>query len=126
MRLVITSIVALFMFVGCNITTQDAPHTTHVNVIGLEGKSEVKLGIEGMMCVKGCAAKIKKELLEIEGVSSVRIDFEDERKINYAIVDFNTKTTEIDALYKQVNNIADGKLYGVTSMDIIHYMPEEE
>ena len=126
MRLFITLIVSLFMIVGCNITSQDAPTTSHVNVIGPEGKSEVKLGIEGMMCAKGCAAKIKKELLEIEGVSSVRIDFEDERKINYAIVDLNTKTSEIDALYKQVNNIADGKLYGVTSMDIIHYMPEEK
>ena len=79
-----------------------------------------------MMCIKGCASKIKKELLEVDGVSSVRIDFEDERKINYAIVDINTKTTDIDALYQQVDNIADGKLYGVTAMDIIQYWPEEE
>ena len=86
----------------------------------------MKLSIEGMMCIKGVYQKSKKELLEVDGVSSVRIDFEDERKINYAIVDINTKTTDIDALYQQVDNIADGKLYGVTAMDIIQYWSEEE
>lgn len=126
MRLFITSLLALFSFSACNSTGQDAPVTTHIQVVGPERKSEVKLSIEGMMCIKGCASKIKKELLEVEGVSSVRIDFEDERKINYAIVDINTKTTDIDALYQQVDNIADGKLYGVTAMDIIQYWPEEE
>lgn len=124
MRLLITSVIAIFSLAACNTPTQDAPQITHVKAVGPEGKSVAKLSIEGMMCEVGCASKVKKELLELKGVSSVMIDFDDDRKVDFAIVEFDTNTADLDEMYMQVNSIADGKLYGVTAMEITQFWPE--
>ena len=58
---------------------------------GPASRRTLKLEIEGMMCEVGCAAKIKKELLDQEAVSSVIIDFEKERETDFAIVEFDPK-----------------------------------
>ena len=91
---------------------------------GPESRRTLKLEIEGMMCEVGCAAKIKKELLEQKAVSSVIIDFEKERETDYAIVEFDPKGNSTENIYGTVNSIADGKLYKVKSVETTYYRPE--
>lgn len=91
---------------------------------GPESRRTLKVEIEGMMCEVGCAAKIKKELLEQKAVSSVIIDFEKERETDYAIVEFDPKGNSTENIYGTVNSIADGKLYKVKSVETTYYRPE--
>ena len=99
---------------------------TIVEAQGPEGKRTAKLEIEGMMCEVGCAAKVKKELLELDGVASVIIDFDSDRESDFAIVEYDENTIEPVALASTVNGIADGRLYGVPSIEVTNYSPEPE
>ncbi len=76
------------------------------------------------MCEIGCAAKIKKELLEQASVSSVIIDFDKERKTDFAIVEFDPKGNASENIYGAVSTIADGKLYTVKSVETTYYRSE--
>tara|TARA_B100001564_G_C20531741_1_gene620095 strand:+ start:106 stop:492 length:387 start_codon:yes stop_codon:yes gene_type:complete len=91
---------------------------------GPESRRTLKLEIEGMMCEIGCAAKIKKELLEQASVSSVIIDFDKERKTDFAIVEFDPKGNASENIYGAVSTIADGKLYTVKSVETTYYRSE--
>lgn len=119
MRIIIVTLLAALCLFGCKGPYSDTPVITNVSIQGPEGKTSMKLVIEGMMCEIGCAAKIKKELLELEGVSSVIIDFDKSRDTNFAIVEYDPKVSNtVFTLYSTVNNIADGRLYGVPSIEI--------
>lgn len=126
MRLIILSLVAMFSLAACGTISEKEPVVTHVKQEGPVGESVAKLHIEGMMCEIGCASKVKKELLELPGVSSVEIDFSDDREVDFAIVEFTSGHTDAKALYSQVNKIADGRLYGVTAVEITEYSPKAE
>ena len=76
------------------------------------------------MCEVSCVAKIKKELLEQEAISSVIIDFEKKRETDYAIVEFDPRGNTTENIYKTVNAIADGKLYTVKSVETTYYRKE--
>ena len=89
MRILLVSLFVAFILLGCgeNIPSdKSTPVFTEVHRKGPETRRTLKLEIEGMMCELGCAAKIKKELLEQDAVSSVIIDFDKERETDYAIV----------------------------------------
>ena len=113
--------------IGCSEPApKDAAVITTVEAHGPEGKRSAKLEIEGMMCEVGCAAKIKKELLELEGVASVIIDFDSDRSNDFAVVEYDENTIKPDILAATVNDIADGRLYGVPSIEITNYSPKSE
>ena len=127
MRIIIISLLSVLCIFGCSSPYSDAPVITNISLNGPETKGSAKLEIEGMMCEIGCAAKIKKELLELEGVSSVIIDFAKDRETHFAIVEYDPRVSNaISNLYSTVNNIADGRLYGVLSVEITNYGPEVE
>ena len=125
MRISIFSLLILAM-IGCSEPVNEAPIITIIEAQGPNTKMSAKLEIEGMMCEVGCAAKIKKELLELEGVASVIIDFDSERSSDFAIVEFDESTIKPEILASTVNEIADGRLYGVPSLEITNYSPEAE
>lgn len=126
MRIFVISLIILAMM-GCSVPVQrDATVITIVEAHGQEGKRSAKLEIEGMMCEVGCAAKIKKELLELEGVASVIIDFNSDSSTDFAIVEYDENTIKPGALASTVNGIADGRLYGVPSIEVTNYSPEPE
>ena len=125
-------ILLVSLFVACNLLScgENIPHDkvtpvfTEVHKKGPDTRRTLKLQIEGMMCEEGCAAKIKKELLEQDAVSSVIIDFDKERETDYAIVEYDPKgNTELN-IYNSVNMIADGKLYDVIKVETTYYMEE--
>ena len=125
MRISVFFLMILAM-IGCSEPTKEAAIITTIEAQGPDGKKSAKLEIEGMMCELGCAAKIKKELLELEGVASVIIDFDSDRSSDFAIIEYDEKTIQPQKLASTVNEIADGRLYGVPSVEVTNYSPEAE
>lgn len=50
---------------------------------------QMKIEVMGMVCEKGCGGSIRKELNETNGVTKTSFDFEDEREVNVATIDFD-------------------------------------
>lgn len=68
-------------------------------------------------------AKVKKELLAQEWVSNVKIDFEKGREFNFASIEYDPTNRDVHSLSAVVNEIADGKLYGVRSVEVTYFAP---
>jgi copper chaperone CopZ len=117
-------VIAVFMLTGCerNIEVYDLL-VTEVNEVGELNKTTARLEIKGMMCEVGCVAKVKKELLEQKGVSNVTVNFDSDREIDFATIEYDPKIETVESLASVVTNIADGKLYGVTSALVTNYAP---
>lgn len=117
-------VIAVFLLTGCerNIEVYDLV-VTEVNEVGELNKTTARLEIKGMMCEVGCVAKVKKELLEQKGVSNVTVNFDIDREIDFATIEYDPKIETVESLASVVTNIADGKLYGVTSALVTNYAP---
>ena len=96
---------------------------SEVAKVGATEKTIAQLEITGMMCEVGCVAKVKKELLAQAGVSNVKIDFEKGREFNFASIEYDPLNCDAKSLSSVVNAIADGKLYGVKSVEVSHFAP---
>ena len=96
---------------------------SEVSKVGATEKTIAQLEINGMMCEVGCVAKVKKELLAQAGVSNVKIDFEKGREFNFAAIEYDPLNCDAKSLSSVVNEIADGKLYGVKSIEVTHFAP---
>ena len=122
--LVTALVIAVFIITGCerNIEVYDLV-VTEVNEVGELRKTTAKLEIKGMMCEVGCVAKVKKELLEKKGVSNVTVNFESDREIDFATIEYDPQIETVESLASVVTNIADGKLYGVPSALVTNYAP---
>ena len=59
---------------------------SETRVEGTVEKTVAELSVQGMMCEIGCVAKVQKELLEVPGVASAKINFEKDRALNTALV----------------------------------------
>ena len=120
--LTIAIIIVVFMTTGCERNSEVYEMVvTEVNEIGELDKTTALLEIKGMMCEVGCVAKVKKELLEQKGVSNVTVNFESDREIDFATIEYDPKIETIESLTSAVTNIADGKLYNVTSVLVTNY-----
>ena len=117
-------VIAIFITTGCerNIEVYDLV-VTEVNEVGELRKTTAKLEIKGMMCEVGCVAKVKKELLEKKGVSNVTVNFESDREIDFATIEYDPQIETVESLASVVTYIADGKLYGVPSALVTNYAP---
>ncbi|MEZ4938401.1 MAG: heavy-metal-associated domain-containing protein [Crocinitomicaceae bacterium] len=70
--------------------------------------AETTIQIDGMVCEHACVSSVKKNILAMEGVEGIEIDFEKDRKINSCKVKFdNTMVSEQDFINK-INEINDG------------------
>ena len=84
-------------------------------------RTTARIDVTGMMCAHACGGKIKKELLEVQGVANAVIDFELDRDLNYAEVEFDPAQVQVDELVDAVTGIAEGKLYAVESVQLTHF-----
>ena len=116
----------IFAILGCSEPLNVDTVITSTEAVGPDGKTTAKLEIQGMMCEVGCAAKVKQELLELDGVASVIIDFDLDRESDFAIVEYDEKAIKPELLASTVSGIADGKLYGVPSLEITNFSTEAE
>jgi copper chaperone CopZ len=117
-------VIAVFMITGCdrNIEVYELV-ITEVNQVGELSKTTARLEIKGMMCEVGCVAKVKKELLEQKGVSNVTVNFDSDREFDFATIEYDPNIETVESLASVVTQIADGKLYGVTSALVTNYAP---
>ena len=115
-------VLAVFMITGCdrNIEVYELV-VTEVTEVGELSKTTARLEIKGMMCEVGCVAKVKKELLEQKGVSNVTVNFDSDREVDFATIEYDPTIETVESLASVVTKIADGKLYGVTSALVINY-----
>ena len=65
-------------------------------------------------------AKVRKELLEVPGVASANIDFEKDRALNVATVEYDADVVDAEALVAKVTAIGDG-MYPVHRMEVTRY-----
>jgi copper chaperone CopZ len=126
MRLFSFFLLASLLMVGCSEPFHGTPEITNVIMEGSKEKRVAILEIEGMMCEIGCVSKVKKELLELEGVSNVFMDFDSDRETNFANVEYDIKKVSLFSIYNSVNIIADGRLYGVKAVVDTEYRPKAE
>ena len=127
MRFFTILLFASSLIVGCSEPFHGNPESTSVvKNEGFQAKRLARLEIDGMMCEVGCVTKVKKELLELEGVSNVIMDFDSDRGTNFANVEYEIKTISLFSIYNAVNSIADGKLYGVKAVVDTEYRPDAE
>jgi copper chaperone CopZ len=89
-------------------------------------RTTATLFIGGMTCEAGCGGKITKELTALNGVFSTDIEFAENRDLNMAIVEFDPSLTNPEKLVAGVNEIADGKLYSVSKVEVTTYTPSAE
>lgn len=88
---------------------------------GSSDMTVARLDVSGMMCAHACGGKIKKELLKVVGVANASIEFEENRLLNFAEVEFDERLVELDGLVEAVSGIADGKLYAVEAVQVTHF-----
>ena len=91
---------------------------THVE--GAMERTVAEMSVQGMMCEVGCVAKVRKELLEVPGVATATIDFEKDRSVNVAKVEFDPEVVDAEALVAKVKAIGDG-MYPVERMAVTHF-----
>jgi copper chaperone CopZ len=113
-RMFLFSILLLGVW-SCNESTP----LKNTEVVGAEEKTELRLSIDGMMCMQACGGKILKEISAEPGVLEVKIDFKEDRETNYALVRWDEKQTTPKSIAKVVDEIADGRLYKVTEMEVV-------
>ena len=117
-------VIAVFMITSCNPNVEVYELVvTEVNEVGELSKTTARLEIKGMMCEVGCVAKVKKELLEQKGVSNVTVNFDSDREVDFATIEYDPNIESVESLASVVTNIADGKLYGITAALVTNYAP---
>ena len=109
MRIQIALLSLLFFVVGC--TSEEKPvfirkesHTVSKPNKVVANKL-ISMEIEGMTCVMGCGASIRKELYTTKAVSSVEFDFKEDRKINTAKIAFDSAKISIDEMVSIISNM---------------------
>ena len=71
------------------------------------------LAIEGMVCKMGCGASIRKSLTENGGVANCEIDFEEERKVNFLKIKYDSTQVTLQKMMQLLSTIND-KQFKVT------------
>ena len=118
-RILALLVASNLLMVSCNESC--SYELTEVHEAGLAVKTTARIDVTGMMCAHACGGKIKKELLEVQGVANAIIDFELDRDMNHAEVEFDPAQVHVDQLVAAVTGIADGKLYGVEAVQLTHF-----
>ncbi|MBL85601.1 MAG: heavy metal transporter [Winogradskyella sp.] len=81
--------------------------------------AKVEFGIEGMTCAVGCAKTIEKKMAKMEGVKSVKVDF-DKRM---AMVEYDEAKVSPEALEETVTKV--GEVYKVKDMKVVDDFTKE-
>ena len=70
--------------------------------------AETTIQIDGMVCEHACVSSVKKNILAMEGVTGIEIDFEKDRKVNSCKVMFDDKMLSQQDFINKINEINDG------------------
>ena len=78
----------------------------------------LSIEIEGMTCVMGCGASIRKELFSTKAVSSIEFDFKEGRKANTAKIAFDKNKITVDKIIGLLSKLNENQFtIGATSSE---------
>lgn len=80
--------------------------------------TQLNMTIEGMTCEIGCVRTVRSHLSKLKGVSIINIDFDSERELDYAKVQFDSNYTSLEIIKEDIESIAQG-IYTVSSNEIV-------
>ena len=115
-----TCIVALLLMSSCGPT---APKTEKNKIeirsetVKVDGpaKTVADISIKGMACEMSCVSKINQTLTELKGVKSTAIDFETEREVDKATIEFDPTVISAEDMISAIQGLYDGQ-YEVTEV----------
>lgn len=84
----------------------------------------LSINIDGMTCMMGCGASIRKELYQTNAVRSVEFDFEEGRKTNNAKIAFNKDQITVDQIVKILTTMNE-KQFTVGEMSSEDYIDQK-
>lgn len=79
--------------------------------------AETTLNIDGMVCEHNCVASVKKNIMAMEGVSDIIINFEKGRDVNSCVVKFDDQLISEEDMISKINEIND-KAYKVVDGEV--------
>jgi hypothetical protein len=92
--------------------------STEVVEVPVIANRVLTMELEGMVCSMGCGGSIRKELKATGAVSDCDFDFEDERAIDIATIQFDKNKITADKIIEIVSKINDGQFtVGKTSSE---------
>ena len=113
--------VALFACESAKEPAEDAPKTENnkksvtpdtsddFEVAEVDANRVLTLDLEGMVCSMGCGGSIRKELNATGAVANCEFDFEFERDVDVAIIQFDKNKITVDEIVAIVAEINDGQ-----------------
>jgi len=96
----------------------DATQDAHIDpqehdVIAEEKKPEADYQcvakVSGMVCKMGCGATIRKELTNLQGVSRVAVDYEEDREEQIISIFYNSSFHDEKEIYAELEKINNGQ-----------------
>lgn len=90
------------------------------NISAAQSIQHLEVSIEGMTCEIGCAKLIESKIHKLEGITFSKVNYE--HKIGQFTFDTNKISQE--ELTKNINGIAGGDLYKVTSTTVVDKFTE--
>lgn len=96
----------------------DGKKTVKVEEVPVVANRVLTMELEGMVCSMGCGGSIRKELRATGGVTDCDFDFEDEREIDIATIQFDKNKITADEIIAIVSKINKGQFtVGKTSSE---------
>lgn len=83
-------------------------------------KMVAEIKIQGMMCQNACVSKVNKELAEMSCVKNVEMDFDVDREVDIAKVEFDHDQCDAKKMIEKIHSIGDG-MYEVKAVNVIEY-----
>jgi len=105
----------LFTAFSCNNATKPSEKNTNQITSTKESIQNIKVNIEGMTCEIGCAKLIESKVSKLEGVTVSKVSFEE----RVGTFTFDASKISSEEIVKNINGIAGGDLYKVTSIKTI-------
>lgn len=89
-----------FVLAACQSSTENnQAEVTHL----------AEIEVEGMTCEMGCGADIRKALKNYEGILKVDFDFQEDREVNIAKVQFDAKLIKEDEMRQVISSLNKGQ-----------------
>ena len=104
---------------ACNSSHQEGEHQEENAQKGeVSANAVADLYISGMVCEMNCVGTVNKTLMKMEGVASFEMeDFDGEKDINHAIVQFDKNIVSEQEMISAIEELNDG-IYKVESSEV--------
>ena len=95
---------------------QEKPNKKSDNIATVQNIQHLEVNIEGMTCEIGCAKLIESKVHKLEGITYSKVNFENKT----GQFSFDANKISKEELAKNINGIAGGDLYKVTSSTVVN------